>query len=147
MPVFELAAQIVALCHNSALKFLGLRLISGAEAQQVFQKMQIFTDFFISTAHAQGTQQGISFIWLPLLILAAFYFLLIRPQQKRQKAHKQMVNELSPGDDVLTAGGILGTVTAVSDHYITLRIADNVEIKIQKSTISAVVPKGTFDAA
>ena len=86
--------------------------------------------------------------FLPLLVIfAAFYFLLIRPQQKRQKAHNQMVNGLSPGDDVLTAGGILGTVTAVSDHYITLRIADNVEIKIQKSTISAVVPKGTFDAA
>ena len=111
--------------------------------------MQIFMEFFISTAHAQGTQQGSPFGFvLPLLVIfAAFYFLLIRPQQKRQKAHDQMVNELSPGDDVLTAGGILGTVTAVSDHYITLRIADNVEIKIQKSTTSAVVPKGTFDAA
>jgi preprotein translocase subunit YajC len=111
--------------------------------------MQIFMDFFISTAHAQGAQQGSPFgFFLPLLVIfAAFYFLLIRPQQKRQKAHNQMVNGLSPGDDVLTAGGILGTVTAVSDHYITLKIADNVEIKIQKSTTSAVVPKGTFDAA
>jgi len=149
MPVFKLAGQIVALCHNSALKFLGLSLISEAGDQQVFQKMQIFMDFFISTAHAQGAQQGSPLgFFLPLLVIfAAFYFLLIRPQQKRQKTHNQMVNGLSPGDDVLTAGGILGTVTAVSDHYITLRIADNVEIKIQKSTISAVVPKGTFDAA
>ena len=149
MPVFKLAGQIVALCQNSALKFLGLSLISEAGDQQVFQKMQIFMDFFISTAHAQGAQQGSPFgFFLPLLVIfAAFYFLLIRPQQKRQKTHNQMVNGLSPGDDVLTAGGILGTVTAVSDHYITLRIADNVEIKIQKSTISAVVPKGTFDAA
>ena len=148
MPVFELAGQIVALCHNSALKFLGLSLIFEAGAQQAFQTMQIFMDFFISTAHAQGEQGSPFGFILPLLVIfAAFYFLLIRPQQKRQKAHKQMVAGLSPGDDVLTAGGILGTVTAVSDHYITLRIADNVEIKIQKSTISAVVPKGTFDAA
>lgn len=148
MPVFELAGQIVALCHNSALKFLGLSLIFEAGAQQAFQTMQIFMDFFISTAHAQGEQGSPFGFFLPLLVIfAAFYFLLIRPQQKRQKAHKQMVTGLSPGDDVLTAGGILGTVTAVSDHYITLRIADNVEIKIQKSTISAVVPKGTFDAA
>jgi len=105
-------------------------------------------DFFISTAHAQDGQGSSFGFILPLLVIfASFYFLLIRPQQKRQKANDQMVTGLSPGDDVLTAGGILGTVTAVSDHYITLRIADNVEIKIQKSTISAVVPKGTFDAA
>jgi preprotein translocase subunit YajC len=72
---------------------------------------------------------------------------LIRPQQKRQKAHTALVAGLSVGDEVLTAGGILGEVTAVSEHYATLHIADNVEIKIQKSTVSAVVPKGTMDAA
>ncbi|MFQ5982688.1 MAG: preprotein translocase subunit YajC, partial [Woeseiaceae bacterium] len=59
----------------------------------------------------------------------------------------QLVAALSTGDEVLTAGGILGKVTAVSDHYATLKIADNVEVKVQKSTVSAVVPKGTFDAA
>jgi preprotein translocase subunit YajC len=72
---------------------------------------------------------------------------LIRPQQKRQKAHTALVASLSTGDEVLTAGGILGKVTAVSELYATLKIADNVEIKIQKSTVSAVVPKGTIDAA
>ncbi|MEX2122340.1 MAG: preprotein translocase subunit YajC [Woeseia sp.] len=106
-------------------------------------------DFFIRTAHAQGTPQADPFgFLLPMLVIfGAFYFLLIRPQQKRQKAHTQLVAGLAVGDEVLTAGGILGKVTAVSDHYATLNIADNVDIKIQKSTVSAVVPKGTMDAA
>lgn len=106
-------------------------------------------DFFISNAHAQAAPQADPFgFLLPMLVIfAAFYFLLIRPQQKRQKAHTQLVAGLSVGDEVLTAGGILGKVTAVSEHYATLNIADNVEIKIQKSTVSAVVPKGTMDAA
>ena len=111
--------------------------------------MQTIFDFFISTAHAQGAEQGSPFgFFLPMLIIfAAFYFLLIRPQQKRQKAHKELVSALSTGDEVVTAGGVLGKVTAVSEHYATLKVADNVEIKVQKSTVSAVVPKGTFDAA
>lgn len=111
--------------------------------------MQTIMDFFISTAHAQAEQQGSPWsFFLPMLIIfAAFYFLLIRPQQKRQKAHNELVAAVSTGDEVITAGGILGKVTAVSDHYATLKIADNVEIKIQKSTISAIAPKGTFDQA
>jgi len=106
-------------------------------------------DFFISPAYAQDAQQSdpFSFLLPMLVIFGAFYFLLIRPQQKRQKAHSQLVSALSTGDEVVTAGGVLGKVTAVSDHYATLQIADKVEIKVQKSTISAVVPKGTFDAA
>ena len=111
--------------------------------------MQTIMDFFITTAHAQDAQSGnpLSFFLPMLVIFGAFYFLLIRPQQKRQKAHTELVGALSTGDEVITAGGILGKVTAVSDHYVTLKIADNVEIKIQKSTISAIAPKGTFDQA
>jgi preprotein translocase subunit YajC len=106
-------------------------------------------EFFISNAYAQGAQQGDAFSFLlPMLIIfGAFYFLLIRPQQKRQKAHTALVGALKTGDEVMTAGGILGLVTGVSDHYATLKIADDVEIKVQKSTVSAVVPKGTIDAA
>jgi preprotein translocase subunit YajC len=106
-------------------------------------------DFLISPAYAQAAPHGdpFSFLLPMLVIFGAFYFLLIRPQQKRQKAHTALVASLSTGDEVLTAGGILGKVTAVSELYATLKIADNVEIKIQKSTVSAVVPKGTIDAA
>ncbi len=111
--------------------------------------MQTIMDFFISTAHAQGAQQGspLGFFLPMVVIFGAFYFLLIRPQQKRQKSHKELVAAISTGDEVVTAGGILGKVTAVSDLYATVEIADKVEIKIQKSTISAVAPKGTFEHA
>ena len=105
-------------------------------------------DFLIESAYAQSAQGETFGFFLPMIIIfVAFYFLLIRPQQKRQKAHNELVAALSTGDEVLTSGGILGKVTAVSEHYATLKIADNVEIKIQKSTVSAVVPKGTIDAA
>ncbi len=106
-------------------------------------------DFLISTAYAQDAAQGDAFsFFLPMIVIfVAFYFLLIRPQQKRQKAHTELVKGLSTGDEVLTAGGILGKITAVTEHYATVQIADDVEIKVQKSTVSAVVPKGTFDAA
>jgi len=107
-------------------------------------------DFFVSNAYAQGAAEGgsLTSMLLPMaVIFGAFYFLLIRPQQKRQKAHNELVGALATGDEVLTAGGILGKVTAVSDHYATIQIADNVEIKIQKTTVSQVVPKGTVDAA
>lgn len=107
-------------------------------------------DFLISSAMAQDASQGgsIGSMLLPMLIIfGAFYFLLIRPQQKRQKQHAQMVGALATGDEVLTAGGILGRITAVTDHYVTLNIAEGVEIKIQKATVSQVVPKGTIEAA
>ena len=106
-------------------------------------------DFFIQNAYAQGAQQGdsTSFIIMMVLMFAAFYFLLIRPQQKKQKAHAELVSNLSAGDEVLTAGGILGKITAVSEHYAVVKISDNTEIKIQKSSVSVVVPKGTYDEA
>ena len=105
--------------------------------------------FLISPAYAQDAANSSPFgFFLPMIIIfVAFYFLLIRPQQKRQKAHTELVNALSAGDEVITAGGILGKVTGVSEHYATLTITDGVEIKVQKSTVSTVVPKGTIDAA
>ena len=106
-------------------------------------------DFLISNAYAQGAQQADPFgFLLPMVVIfGAFYFLLIRPQQKKQKAHAKLVSELSIGDEILTAGGILGRITAVSEHYAIVQIAENTEIKVQKSSISQVVPKGTFEEA
>jgi len=107
-------------------------------------------DFFIQSAYAQGaSSQGdsTSFIIMMVLMFAAFYFLLIRPQQKKQKAHAALVSALSVGDEILTAGGILGQVTGVSEHYAVVKISDSTEIKIQKASVSMVVPKGTFDEA
>ena len=106
-------------------------------------------DFFIQNAYAQGAQQNdsTSFFIMMALMFAAFYFLLIRPQQKKQKQHQALVSGLQVGDEVLTAGGILGKITGVSEHYAVLQIGENTEIKIQKQSVSAVVPKGTFDEA
>ena len=107
-------------------------------------------DFFISNAYAQAAgQQGSPFgmLWMMLILFGAFWFLLIRPQQKKQKAHQELVANISVGDEIMTAGGILGRVTGVSEHYAIVHIADNTEIKIQKGSISAVVPKGTFEEA
>jgi len=106
-------------------------------------------DFFIQNAYAQNTQQGdgTSFIIMMVWMFAAFYFLLIRPQQKKQKQHTELVAGLKVGDEVLTAGGILGKITGVSEHYAVIAISDNTEIKIQKASVSMVVPKGTYDEA
>ncbi len=105
--------------------------------------------FFISDAMAQGAPaaaQGDPIMsFLPLIILfVIFYFLLIRPQQKKAKEHKQMVENLSKGDEIVTQGGILGKVTDVSDSYLTCKIADNVEVKVQSHAVATVLPKGTI---
>lgn len=107
-------------------------------------------DFFIQNALAQGTPaQGdsTSFIIMMVLMFAAFYFLLIRPQQKKQKAHTALVAGIKVGDEILTAGGMLGKVAGVSDHYAVVTIGENTNVKIQKSSVSMVVPKGTYDEA
>ncbi len=82
-----------------------------------------------------------------LLILAMFgvmYFLMIRPQMKRSKEHKTMVDSLQKGDEVITAGGILGRITKVDDQYVTVSIASGVEIQAQRAAIQTVLPKGTI---
>ena len=79
----------------------------------------------------------------PLIILfVIFYFLLIRPQQKRAKEHKEMLSKVSKGDNVITTGGIHGRVTSVNEETLTVEIADNVRIKISKDSITARKPQG-----
>ncbi|MDJ0760051.1 MAG: preprotein translocase subunit YajC [Woeseiaceae bacterium] len=106
-------------------------------------------DFFISNAYAQAAPQADPFgFLLPMIVIfGAFYFLLIRPQQKKQKAHTELVAALKVGDEIMTAGGILGKITGVSEHYAVVEIADKTEIKIQKASVSQVVPKGTIEEA
>ncbi|KKO12807.1 hypothetical protein LCGC14_0008240 [marine sediment metagenome] len=73
-----------------------------------------------------------------------FYLILWRPQAKRAKEHRELVGGLSKGDEVLTSGGILGRITKVSDDYVTVEVADGVEVSLQKSAIAAALPKGTI---
>jgi preprotein translocase subunit YajC len=109
-------------------------------------------DFFIANAYAQAAAPGpapnplLSF--LPLLILfGVFYFMLIRPQMKRAKEQRAMIAALAKGDEVLTNGGLLGRIEDIAEQFVTLEVAPNVVVKLQKQAISAVLPKGTLKAA
>ena len=106
-------------------------------------------DFFIASAHAQDAPtQGGLMSFLPLIVIfIIFYFLLIRPQMKRAKEHKKLVQELSTGAEVVTNGGLLGRITKVDESFVTVEFADKVQIKVQKHAIASVMPKGTIKAA
>jgi preprotein translocase subunit YajC len=103
-------------------------------------------DFFISNAYAQdAAQPGGLMGFLPLIfIFAVFYFMLIRPQMKRAKEHKQLIASLNKGDEVITNGGLLGKITNVSEDFVTLELADNLQIKLQRQAVATVMPKGTI---
>jgi len=101
-------------------------------------------------AQAAGAASGPSPLAMPIMMVAfvaIFYFLLIRPQQKKQKEHQAMLSKIAAGDEVVTAGGILGRVIEVGDNFITLEIADNVRIKVQRFQVTSLVPKGTLKGA
>jgi len=108
-------------------------------------------DLFISSAQAQtaATPQGDPmFSWLLLLgMFVLFYFLLIRPQQKRAKEHKEMVDAVKTGDEVVMGGGVLGRVSGVSEQFASVEVADGVVVKVQRHSIIAVLPKGTLKSA
>ncbi len=91
----------------------------------------------------QGQQGGGALIglWPIILIFVIFYFLLIRPQQKRQKEHQRMLESLKKGDRVVTSGGIYGTVVGVKDNIIVLKIADNVKVEFAKSAVSHILTR------
>lgn len=95
-------------------------------------------------AQQGGTMMSVLFL---VLMFGAFYFLLIRPQQKRMKEHKAMVAGLAKGDEVVTAGGVLGRISELGDSYVTVEIADGVNVKVQRQAVQTVLPKGTLKAA
>jgi preprotein translocase subunit YajC len=108
-------------------------------------------DFFINSAYAQaaggGAQSMMGTLLLPVLLLVVFYFLLIRPQNKRAKEQRDMLSKVAAGDEIATTGGILGKVVDVGDQFVTLEIANDVNIKLQKFQIAQVLPKGTVKSA
>ncbi|MDF3019083.1 MAG: preprotein translocase subunit YajC [Steroidobacteraceae bacterium] len=98
---------------------------------------------------AGGAQPGggaMPFIMMAVFVVI-FYFLLIRPQQKKQKEHQAMLGKLAAGDEVVTAGGILGRIVEVGEQFLTIEIADNVRIKVQRFQVTTIVPKGTLKGA
>ena len=105
--------------------------------------------FFISEAIAESgaATQGadpLASLLLPIGLVVLFYFFLIRPQSKRQKEHKQLINDLQKGEEVVTSGGILGKITHLSDDFITLEIAKDVSLNVQKAAVQTIMPKGTI---
>ena len=108
-------------------------------------------DFLISPAYAQAAGGsaggGFSQILILVVFVAIFYFMLIRPQQKRMKDQQAMLAKLAVGDEVVTSGGILGRITEVGDVFVTLEIAEGVRIRVQRSQIAQLMPKGTLKGA
>lgn len=106
-------------------------------------------DFLISNAYAQtgGTGSTLMSLLPMVLIFVVFYFILIRPQQKRQKEHREMVSNIAKGDEVLTNGGFLGKVTKVGESYLTLELAEGLSVKMQPASVAQVLPKGTIKSA
>ena len=101
----------------------------------------------ISPAYAQGSAGGdpgfISFLPI-ILMFVLLYFLMIRPQMKRAKEQKAMIEALQKGDEVVTAGGVVGRITKLGDQYVTIEIAPNTEIVVQRSAVQVPLPKGTL---
>ncbi|HEY3537027.1 MAG: preprotein translocase subunit YajC [Trinickia sp.] len=102
----------------------------------------------ISNAFAQGGTGGAEsslMSFLPLILMfAVLYFIMIRPQMKRQKEHRSMLSAMAKGDEVVTTGGVVGKVTKVSDAYVGVEIAEGTEIVVQKAAVTTILPKGTI---
>jgi preprotein translocase subunit YajC len=102
----------------------------------------------VSPAYAQaaggGSDPGFMGFLPIILMFVLLYFLMIRPQMKRAKEQKQMIEALQKGDEVITAGGVLGRVTRIADAYVSLEIAPNTEVSVQKAAVQTVLPKGTL---
>ena len=103
---------------------------------------------FISSAYAQATtaaapEQSLLGMLPLVLMFVVLYFVMIRPQMKRQKEHKAMIEAVAKGDEIVTAGGLIGKISKLGDTFIHLEVANGVELQIQRSAISQVLPKGT----
>jgi preprotein translocase subunit YajC len=104
-------------------------------------------DFLISPAYAQAAAQQPSLLigWgFPLLLLVLFYFMLIRPQMKRSREHKDMLGKLAKGDEIVSASGLAGVVREIGENYLTVEIAEGVTVKMLKSAVTSVLPKGSL---
>lgn len=104
---------------------------------------------FISSAYAQtaatgGAESSLLSLAPLVLMFVVLYFIMIRPQMKKQKEHKAMVDALAKGDEVVIAGGVLGKVAKVGDTYLGVEVANGVELQVQRVSVIQVLPKGTF---
>lgn len=117
--------------------------------------MEQVLNFLVADAHAEslgsmpsaGSQGGgISFVLMFVIFFAFIYFTVWRPQNKRAKEQQSLLSSLAKGDEVVSIAGILGRITKISDQYVTLSIANNVDVQMQKSAVASILPKGTLKA-
>ena len=111
-------------------------------------------DFLIPVAHAQAAgapaaspMGGLQTFLFPIILIVIMYFLMIRPQMKRQKDHRAMLDKLAKGDEIITSGGIAGTVAAIGESFVTVEVANGVQLRVQRAAIANVLPKGTLKSA
>ena len=104
----------------------------------------LISNAYAQTAAAAGPLDGVMQFMPIILMFVVLYFLMIRPQQKKAKEHKSLLEALSKGDEVVTHSGIAGRLTTVNTDYVTIEIAENVEIRMQKQAVAMVLPKGTL---
>ena len=104
----------------------------------------LISQAYAQTAPAGGADAGLMGLLPIILMFVLLYFMMIRPQMKRAKEHKAMTEALAKGDEVVTSGGLLGRITKVTDAYVTVEIAANTEIVVQKAAITTLLPKGTM---
>lgn len=109
--------------------------------------------FFISDAFAEAApaasqqEPGMAGLILPIAVLVIFFLLFVLPQNRRQREHKKLLQSLTKGSEVVTTGGLLGRVVELDENFVTLEVADNVHIAVQRHAIGSLMPKGTYKAA
>ena len=106
-------------------------------------------NFFVAEVYAEngaGSPAGADFSFLIMIgiFFLIMYFMIIRPQSKRAKEHKQLIESLSKGDEIVTNGGLLGRITEVGESFIRMEVSQGVAVKVQKNAVATVMPKGTF---
>ncbi len=104
---------------------------------------------FISSAYAQtaasGSTESTLFSMLPLLLMfVVLYFIMIRPQMKKAKEHKAMIEAIAKGDEVVIAGGVIGRIAKLGDNYLSVEVSSGVELQVQRASVVQVLPKGTY---
>jgi preprotein translocase subunit YajC len=115
--------------------------------------METLLNFLIQDALAQPAgggptgEMGLMNLLFPIVLIVAFYFLLIRPQTKRAKEHKQMVDAIKKGDEIVTGGGVLGRVAEVGENFLQVEVTEGIYIRIQKQSVGSLMPKGTYKGA
>ena len=143
-------AALYGLCLCIMRRSFARRFRGGAVSSHNYRGF-LKMDWLISTASAQAAGApaggGLGMLLPMVLMIVVFYFLLIRPQTKRAKEHKAMVSALEVGSEIATSGGIIGKVTELSEQFLTVEIASGVNVKVQRHTISQVLPKGTLKSA